>query len=481
MDDAGQSRPAPAGPGRPATTGQPVAQPAPKKPVDLTARTVQVFVIRRGEVNEIDTVHCEDDVRVHQDPVPPQVRPTDMCGRELLLQRMAGGNILRVKGAPARPGVPEKPGEVHLPDLSLIGRTIVINQVENTADVEGAGCMTMISATDFDGKKLAKPTPLNVTWKQGMRFTGKQAVFRGFVQADQQNTSVLCQTMQVDLSRAVSLSQRPADTRPGTPAEEPAKVDKVVCDAGPDRPQGVVITSTDRENGRLVSRKVIEGDEADMHNEEGWMEVVNHGAGRGNVRIVQLGAKGEAGFGPAKSGPSKPGKHRPAPSQPTQPVEMEYKYTVIRYAGTMKANNLQRLAHFYDGVEMLHLPIDSPEQQPQFDATVNKLPVGALFLQSKEMIIYSTKDASGESRESMVASGQSRVTWGQECYGTGDQIKFDESKQLVTLVGLGDGWAHFRRFKPGGGEQGEIIGKKIIYNRLADTVNIEGGYGGSAR
>ena len=160
----------------------------------------------------------------------------------LELKHTADGNILTVE----RPI--ERPGEVHLPDLSLIGPHIVIDQVENVAEVQGVGSMTMISTTDFEGKKLAKPTPLTVTWKQGMRFTGKQAVFRGSVQADQENTTLLCQTMQVDLNRPVSLRQQAGDPRTG--GAEPANVDKVICDAGPDRPQGVIITETIRENGR---------------------------------------------------------------------------------------------------------------------------------------------------------------------------------------------------------------------------------------
>jgi hypothetical protein len=456
-------------PGPAASAGQPAAQP-PKKPIDLSARTVQAFVIRRGEVNELETVHCEDNVRVHQDPVPPQERPTDMRGRALKLEHTANGNILTVTGSLA------KPGEVHLPDLSLIGPFIVIDQVENTAQVQGVGSMRMISTTDFEGKTLTKPTPMIVTWKQSMRFTGKQAVFRGFVQADQENTTVLCQTMQVDLNRPVLLSQRPADARPGQAAEEPAKVDKVVCDAGPDHPQGVIITDTVRENGRLVSRRQIESDEVAIHNLEGWMDATNHGTGRGNVRIVQLGPKGEPGMGPPK-----PGDRRTVAAPPAQPVEQEYKGTWIRYVGTMKANNQARTAHFYDGVEMLHLPVESPDQMPQFDATVNRLPPGALFLQSKEMTLYSTKDANAQTRQSLIATGQARVTWGTEFFGTGDRIKFDEAKQQLTIEGINGGMARARRLGAGGGDRGDIVGSKIIYNRLTDTVNIDGGISGTIR
>src|SRR5439155_1302329 len=101
------------------------------------------------------------------------------------------GNVLTVTGSAA------VPGEVHTPDLSLIGPFIVIDQVDNVAEVQGMGSMRMVSTTDFEGKKLAKPTPLDVTWKQRMRFTGKNAVFHGFVQASQDNTTLLCQVMQV--------------------------------------------------------------------------------------------------------------------------------------------------------------------------------------------------------------------------------------------------------------------------------------------
>jgi len=53
-------------------------------------------------------------------------------------------------------------------------------------------------------------------------------------------------------------------------------------------------------------------------------------------------------------------------------------------------------------------------------------------------------------------------------------IKYDESKQQLTIRRINGGLAHAHRFGPGGGDRGTITAKKIIYNRLADTVNIEG-------
>jgi lipopolysaccharide export system protein LptA len=455
---------APIGPVTAVPPPGPAATPAPppKKPIEVRARALQAFIVRRGETNEVETVDCEDDVHVHQDPVPPQERPTDMRGRALNLKHTPGGNILTVTGTI------DQPGEVHLPDISLIGPTVVIDQVENVAEVQGLGSMRMTSATDFDGKKLAKPTPMTVTWKQGMRFTGKQAVFRGFVQADQETTTILCQTMQVDLTKPVSLNQQRETGR--TPSPDPATVDKVVCDAGPDRPQGAIITDTIRENGRLMSIRRLEQDEFAMYKEEGRLDAANHGNGRGFVRIIQLGPKDETQPGP------KQGARPPAPAAPTKPLEQEYKATIVRYKGPMRLNNQSRTAQFFDDVEVLHLPVETPDRQPPFDSTVNKLPLGALYLHSNRMTVYSAKDAAGQTRQEMIANGRADVTIGDQFHGAADEIKYDEAKQLVTLVGRPGAPAHARRLGPSGTDSGEIIAEKILYDRARDIINIERGY-----
>src|SRR5205085_7623712 len=131
-----------------------------------------------------------------------------------------------------------------------------------------------------------------------------------------------------------------------------------------------------------------------------------------------------------------------------------------------------RTVHFFDGVEVLHMPVESPDQQPPFDATVNKLPTGVLYLKSNQMTVYSAKDANGQVRQEMIATGRANVTWGDQFYGSSDVIKYDEAKQTVTLEGRSGGPAHARRLDRGG----EIIAQKITYDRARDIINIEGGY-----
>src|SRR5205823_4486096 len=82
--------------------------------------------------------------------------------------RPAAGNVLVVTDTESS----ARPAAVHFPDLSLIGPRITIDQVENVAEVEGAGSMRLLTQSDMSGKKLARPTELKVYWKQSMHFGG---------------------------------------------------------------------------------------------------------------------------------------------------------------------------------------------------------------------------------------------------------------------------------------------------------------------
>src|SRR5262249_801395 len=142
------------------TVAQPAAQPPnapPKKPIEVRAGKVQLLVQRQGEVNQLDSVLCEGKVRVHQDPATPQDQPIDNTGRTVSLKHTRDGNILDVLGTL------QEEARVNFPELSLFGPRVHIDQIDNVADVEGIGGMTLDSQTDFEGKKLHKPPPVPIT------------------------------------------------------------------------------------------------------------------------------------------------------------------------------------------------------------------------------------------------------------------------------------------------------------------------------
>jgi hypothetical protein len=443
-------------PGPPAPAGQSQASP-PKKPIDVQAGKVQLLVQRRAEVNQLDSVLCEGRVRVHQDPATPQDKPIDISGRTLSLKHTRDGNILDVLGTL------QDEARVNFPELSLFGPRVHIDQIDNVADVEGIGGMTLDSQTDFEGKKLEKPAPVLITWKQSMHFDGLLASFYGNVEATQNTTSLLCHMMRVRLTRPIALAQVSADRKPGN---APPAVETVVCgkDSAPTAPD-VTITQSESDVRGLVKYQRIESTEVDINKEEGKL----HAPGRGQVWLLQLGPKGQPGQLPGVPAAT---AAKPAPNAP---VEEEHKLTWVRFTGSMSADSPKRTVKFWsskgDYVDVLHMPLDNPGLNLKMDYVMTHLPQGAMHVRCQLLTVFTSKTPDGKQFQMMEATGRAFVNWQKEFYGWAETIKFDESKQQVILEGTDDNPATVQKFQVRGGTPGVSVATKFIYNRLDGSWN----------
>lgn len=454
----GSSTPAPAAPVAPApppdVTLAPPPPPKPtaptKPPLELSARSVQAtLATAAGGPTELDTVHCEGSVRVHQDATAPQSKPVDMLGETLDVTRRPEGHKLVVTGDE------EKPAEVHLPELSILGPSVEIDQVENVAEVHGPGAMRVLSATDFQGNKLAKPTELCVSWKQEMHFNGTLARFQGFVQAHQENTRLLCHGMQVTLDRTVQFNQPNAG---GAKGAKTANVERVVCETtGQDGAAPVsVVDSLRDDKGRIIRYQRLESRELAVFKTEGRLEA----PGPGEVRILQLGPKNVTPSPPqAPTGPRLPA---PKSAGPAPPPEEEMKLTYVRFDNRLTVFNETRVAKFRKNVEVLHLPADDPALQLNFNALVNKLPARALYLKCEQLTVF-TQDRDAKKGHVLKAEERATVQF-DNFYGQADVISFDEEKQQVIFEGRGRP-ASLSQLQARGQKPKTFKGYKFTYNR----------------
>jgi lipopolysaccharide export system protein LptA len=416
-----------------------------KKPIELRARRIQAFLnTGPGDQTQLDRVDCEGRVSVHQDPTAPQTKPIDIVGQGLNLKHTAEGNILEVKGNL------DSPGQVTLPELELIGPFIRLDQIENVAEVTGIGSMRIESQTDIQGKKLEKPAPLTITWKQKMRFNGQAALFHGHVQADQGDTSLLCNNMQVFLNKPVTLN--PQSGQPRSPDASAANIDKVICDnQGQDTRQPVTITESIRAaDGKLLRYQRIETNTLAVYKDEELMD-----AGPGSVRILRPGPAGN---------PLLTAKSDRQPDANVHPPE-EFKLTWVRYGQRLQVDNKRRTAKFYKNVEVLHLPMDDPALQREFDDLANHPPSGAVFLRCERLDVYSSKDASDRTTQQEFTAKERAEVQAAEFSGRAGVIKFDEVKQLVIFEGTDGALAELYMHKQKGAEPQTIKAEKIIYNR----------------
>ncbi|MBL8796264.1 MAG: hypothetical protein JNM56_20360, partial [Planctomycetia bacterium] len=291
------------------TGGNRVATPAAKtrQPIDLSARSVDAHVVRMGSHNELEKVWCEGNVHVVQAPSGKDDKGVDIKGQTLQLLKFPEGHVLTVTGELA---------EVMLDKLTIIGPEVNIDQKENKAWVNGLGAMRMPSNADLSGEKVGakreQPAELTIHWNGDMFFNGKYALYHGGVQAEQENSRLSCQTMQVFLDQYVSLKE-------GARQGPPARVENLVCD------KSVRVEDTERKDGKLLRYQRIESLELSFNNEDGVMVA----PGPGVLRLLQLGTAGDMMTpGPGTTTTAKPNA-----------ADEQLKLTRINYLGRMFANN----------------------------------------------------------------------------------------------------------------------------------------------
>jgi lipopolysaccharide export system protein LptA len=309
--------------------------------------------------------------------------------------------------------------------------------------------MQLETDKNFQGTKLKEPVPLTIHWNESMFFNGQFAEFRGGIQAEQENARLACQYLQVELDRPVSLKQGEKRDSP------PAKVDRLVCD-GSVRVEEAVLDA-----GSLVKYQRLESPSVAVDNAAGTV----HASGPGLVRLLQPGAA----EGPALPG-SRPvaGRSAAVTSKPPEPV---LKLTWVRFFGSMYANNKNHTATFRQNVEVVHLPSDDPNLEPNVD----KLPEGGMYIRADVLTVYSRGNAERGSQE-MEARGNVLVR-ANEFWARADEVHYNEAKdQVILKANLGSVVSLYRRTAEGGAWQ-ESRSKEVIYSRKTGKFDLIGGRG----
>ena len=115
-------------------------EPAPKKPIVVSARTIRAWVNRDPKNrNELDDAIAKGEVQAHQDPATKDELGTDIAGTEVSMKAYKEGNVLKVAGVEGANEQGDQWGVVRFDKLTVFGFDIVINQRDNTSNVAGRG------------------------------------------------------------------------------------------------------------------------------------------------------------------------------------------------------------------------------------------------------------------------------------------------------------------------------------------------------
>lgn len=419
------------------------------RPIDLSSRTIEAWVLRSEAGNRLDRLRCEGSVIVLQAPGKPGEKGVDIRGETLNLTGSVDGHLLSVSGDLA---------QLRLDRILIVGPEVNIDQAANKAWVNGIGAMQMESATNFQGGKLERPVPLEVHWNKSMLFNGVYAEFHGGIQAEQDSARLACQSLQVHFDKPVSL-------KGGNKPDQPARVSHMVCD------QRVRVDDFVREGEKLVrhqriiavtlSMNKLDREDNTPPGKEG-NEV--RASGPGEVRILQRGGADVLSAGP--TAPATP----PAP-KPAKDIEM--KMTLVAFQGSMYANNRAGTASFLDNVRVLHFPCNDPNIDIVPERPIRELPEGALSMRCDRLDVLSRQD-NGKTRQDMRARGRVTVR-SREFSGTADMVTFDEAKDQVIFHGSETMQASLYRQLRQGATPDEIKGRKITYSRSTGQFRIDEG------
>ena len=454
-------------------TRVPAPPKAPAKPGDPPADNMKY---------QLDRARCEDNVTVHQDPADAtKARGTDIIGRLLLIAGSADGSAMTVYGWPNRPG------EVHQEEMSLIGPEVLLDQVHNAALVKGRGALTMPTSSDLSGGDLAKAEVMVIHWRDSMVFNGakKSAEFVGKVSARQGESWVLCHTMLVKFDRPIYFNQAqkaaPKSANPKGPkaGDEKAKLDTVCCypaagDSADDKKE-LYVTYNQVEfdkAGKLVKSQQLTAQELKMESQareapggEPFQRVTADGPGV--LRVWQSGDK-EPEPAPKGNNPPK-GPMAPAPKD----GEQEMKLTVVTFRGRMVAIDKGKVfqkATFETNVEVVSVPADSPTVEVQR----HRLPARATLLKcDKEMVVWTHKKPNAPVAQRLDAYGNAYLRtddhdgWGETITHDGKVAILTGSDRIPARI--------MNRFNQGTDQSG----KKIIYDRGAGSIKVIESFGGT--
>lgn len=472
-----------------------------KQPLIVIAKNIETWVNRdpKGET-ELDRVHAEIEVDIHQDPSGENDQGVDINGKTVDMKAFAEGNQLVVTGDPnAKPEV--RWGVVRFDKLTMFGHDIVIDQRTNTAQIKGEGSMEMLTATDLEGRKLEKPSLVTIYWKQRMDFFGadKNVFFHGAVQAYQEPSKLKCEWMQVQLDKPVLLSQEGRDKLKaqqagGKEANDAPKIDTVSCYHEPKEPeinrpkiqQPVVVIEEVREGEKVLRYQSIQAPEVMSVNTPTGpnktahqLEVTSSETMPGVVRLWQPGSKD--GALSEKSDP------KPAPKGPPKKKgelrdDEEMKLTVVQFGGKMLANDLRKRAVFFNNVKVVNLPSNTPTLA--VDLRQGSIPKGAVYLEARDKLevfttIQKEKDSAGKqvdvSYQEMIARGNVRVRKQGEFFGDADWVSYSELKGVLIFYGTKESPAVINKQKGQGIKDETIQGERIKYYTRTKTFEVEGG------
>lgn len=315
----------------------------------------------------------------------------------------------------------------------LEGPRIDLAAVDREAKVVGSGRIRFTTDKGFDGRKLDKPTDLDIFWSDHMVFEKRSAKFVGNIRVVMndgatQDIEMTCAGMTVHFSQDIALEptddDKTFDAIPATGAAEgkaKSAIERIECD------NTVHVRVNQWLDGEPIGRHSAEFADLKLNLLTGDFIAI----GRGYLESVSPDKDGQL-QGPA------PATARA--NTPAQTSENAFVYLRVEFIGDLTGNLDRREANLTHNVMALVAPARHIDDEINMDVPTSELPERAGILLAEQLTISSIdRGSDAENSFEIVARDNARLRSRILSASGADVIKYDHQKQQFIMKAEGKG------------------------------------------
>jgi lipopolysaccharide export system protein LptA len=444
----------------------------PQQTYQVVADQMQLEVILKGQAAVPATLNCNGNIIVRGVPQPgDNQQPVEVRGQQLFVDKLDTKTPhITLRGTAAGTGANIPNGDANqLAQLSgrgttLSTKTVEIEGRENHMWSDGPGEATVLMAKDLQGNATATPTPVKITWQNGLRFDGQTIMFNGNVIVASADTTLKCDRMLARLAAPLRFGERFEQSA--------ASFSQIDCEGL------VTIENLTRDAGGLTAHDRMQLSHLSINQQTGDIR----GQGPGVIRSTRFGNS----MGPT-SGQS--GKSR-ATVTPADASGSKLHFLRVDFHTSLDGNIYTRELTFHDRVRCIYGPVDAWEQELELTRP-ESLPMESITLTCDELRLNEDPAAARAARNNNNRVAQPQPMGAIEMHATSnvhiegqsaaqgqftiqaDRASYDKAKEQFILEGNTVTPAKLWR-RTVAGDSPPYEATKIYYNRRTGEAKANG-------
>jgi len=429
----------------------------PQRQYRIQGDLVQMQVVVRGRTADVTEVDIDGNVRFNEtQTAQPAEGPFRIAGSHVHVTQPRPQEIIATVT-----GQPGQPAHVEARGMTIDAGAITVDRAQNHAWVKGPGAMTFQVDRDMEGKPLARPQQVKLTWKGSMDFDGQRAKFERDVVASGEEQRLNTATLVATFSQFVRFGEGGQETRP--------EIERIECLGG------VFLERRTRDKvGQLASIERLQTQDLTIQQRSG--EMTAHGPGWLNsVRVDKgeglPGSRGLAGGAAALR-----------PRRPAGEAE-GLVFLGVHFQGDVVGNRQTRVMEVQRQVRTVVGPVADWEGRLDPDDFDSRRDRGVLMESDRLQVAQIPRGAGLEPTYVLEATGNTTVDGnydGANYWANAARLTYEDAKDLLVLEGDGLGPAQLFRQAVVGGDRPQIDAGRILFHPKTNEVKFDNAQFGQA-